>query len=200
MTYFYFARPGPASKQIYAIGKTAQFTLPVIWWAITDRARFKVPRPRGDGMLAGLLFGLFVTAGIITLYFGWLANHPALVPLVSEARRKTAEFGLTTPERFLLFSVFLALIHALLEEYYWRAFVFAELRHVVQVPRAILISSLGFMAHHVLILAVYFPGRFWTMALPFSLGVAAGGAVWAYIYHRFGNLYPAWVSHALVDA
>ena len=26
-----------------------------------------------------------------------------------------------------------------------------------------------------------------------------GGAVWAWIYHRSGSVWPCWLSHALVD-
>jgi membrane protease YdiL (CAAX protease family) len=35
---------------------------------------------------------------------------------------------------------------------------------------------------------------------PFSLSVAGGGVVWAWLYERTGSIYPAWVSHLLVDA
>ena len=61
-------------------------------------------------------------------------------------------------------------------------------------------SSLAFMAHHVFVLAYYFPGRFWIAAVPFSLGVAFGGGLWAWLYHRFQSLYAPWVSHLLADA
>jgi membrane protease YdiL (CAAX protease family) len=30
--------------------------------------------------------------------------------------------------------------------------------------------------------------------------VAAGGAVWAWVYHRSGSLLGPWLSHMLVDA
>ena len=26
-----------------------------------------------------------------------------------------------------------------------------------------------------------------------------GGAAWAWLYHRYGNLYAAWISHLIVD-
>jgi membrane protease YdiL (CAAX protease family) len=109
------------------------------------------------------------------------------------------KFGMTTPVRYLLFAVPFCLGHSLLEEYYWRWFVFGNLQRWIPVWPAIVLSSLAFMAHHVVILFVYFPGRFWSAAMPFSLCVAVGGAVWAWLYHCTKSLYAPWVSHAIVD-
>ena len=64
---------------------------------------------------------------------------------------------------------------------------------------ALLISSLGFMAHHVLLLATYFSWSSPAMYF-FSLSVAVGGAAWGWLYERTGSLYGAWFSHLLVDA
>ena len=72
-------------------------------------------------------------------------------------------------------ALFISVFHSLLEEYYWRWFVFGRLERSLPLAAAIGISSLAFMAHHVFVLAYYFPGRFWSAAVPFSLCVAAGG-------------------------
>ena len=34
----------------------------------------------------------------------------------------------------------------------------------------------------------------------FSVAVAVGGVVWAWIYQRSGSLYGPWMSHLLIDA
>ena len=75
-----------------------------------------------------------------------------------------------------------------------------KVRGVEAVRVLIGLSSLAFMAHHVIIVATFFPGRFLTLAVPLSFGVAVGGAFWAWLYDRTGSLYPAWLSHLLVDA
>jgi len=64
---------------------------------------------------------------------------------------------------------------------------------------AVAVSSLGFMAHHVIVLATYF-GLASPVTWIFSLGIAAGGAFWAWLYHRSGSLLGPWLSHLLVDA
>ena len=71
---------------------------------------------------------------------------------------------------------------------------------LVPVTASVALSSLAFMAHHVVVLWVYLPGGWWTAVVPFSLCVAGGGAVWAWLYDRTGSLYAPWVSHLLVDA
>jgi membrane protease YdiL (CAAX protease family) len=86
-----------------------------------------------------------------------------------------------------------------LEEYYWRWFVFARLRKLTTLPNAIVISSLGFMAHHVIVLSHYFGGLSFLSCF-FSLGVAIGGVVWSWLYARTHSLWGSWLSHALVDA
>ena len=66
-------------------------------------------------------------------------------------------------------------------------------------PAAILISSLGFMLHHVLLLGTFF-GYDAAATWVFSLAIAIGGAFWAWLYHRTNSLYPPWLSHLIVDA
>ena len=64
---------------------------------------------------------------------------------------------------------------------------------------AICISSLGFMAHHVILLATFFSWSSpWTYL--FSFSVVVGGAGWAWLYERDGSLYGPWISHLFVDA
>ena len=62
-----------------------------------------------------------------------------------------------------------------------------------------MVSSLGFMAHHVILLATYF-GITEPVTWVFSLAIAVGGTFWAWLYHRTGSLLGPWLSHLLVDA
>ena len=66
-------------------------------------------------------------------------------------------------------------------------------------PTAIVISSLGFMAHHVLVLGHFFGFNSFACWF-FSLCVAVGGAFWAWLYERTGSLLGPWLSHLLIDA
>ena len=112
---------------------------------------------------------------------------------------KLSGIGVTSAPIYAAVAIFYSLLHSLLEEYYWRWFLFGRLRDHLSFPAACTLSSLGFMAHHVVVLGTFMHERFWRLAVPCSLGVAVGGLAWAWIYHRSGSLAAAWLSHALTD-
>ena len=67
------------------------------------------------------------------------------------------------------------------------------------VVAAAVVSSVAFMAHHVILLGFYFGWTTpWTYL--FSVAVAIGGLVWAWLYQRSGSIVAAWLSHLVVDA
>jgi membrane protease YdiL (CAAX protease family) len=172
----------------------------MLYVAYFERAALRPVRPPLRGLAFGLGFGLLVAAAMLGLFFGGVGKSAAFAETPAKIHRLLQDAGVSTPARYLLLAFFYAALHSLLEEYYWRWFVFARLCRYLPLAAAIVVSALGFMAHHVVLLGVYFPGQFWTLALPLSLGVAIGGAVWAWIYHHTGSLYAAWLSHGLVDA
>jgi hypothetical protein len=193
------AQANPALQITYTAGKAAQFLLPVLCVLTWERRWPRPAAPNFRGLLFGVAFGLVVGAAILALFHLWLAHSPLLRETPAKLRAKVAEFGMDTPLGYVVLAAFISVIHSLLEEYYWRWFVFGNLRALVPVAAAILLSSLAFMAHHVVVLSIYFPGRFWTVAVPLSLCIAVGGAVWAWLYQRTGSIYPPWVSHMLID-
>jgi membrane protease YdiL (CAAX protease family) len=190
----------PWQQFTYAAGKCVQFAFPVVFlWGF--EGRFPRPgRPRFAGLLPGLAFGLAVAALIFALYFGALRHAPLLAETPARVRQKVQEFGITSAASYALFSAFICLAHSLLEEYYWRWFVFGQLRRLVALAPALLLSALAFMAHHVLVLHAFFPGQFLSAVVPLSLAIAAGGVVWAWLYERSGSVWSPWLSHLLVDA
>jgi hypothetical protein len=199
MTWLYFTDESRDAPFLYGFGKCIQFLLPALWWTAAEGKRLRLSAPRRDGIAVGVGFGVLTTAAILILYFVWLRESPIFASLKALAIAKATNFGLTTPARFAAFAIFLSAIHALLEEYYWRAFVFAEFRKQSSLTIAVVLSSLGFMAHHVVVLNYYFPEAFWRTTFPLSVGVAIGGAAWAIMYERYRTLYPTWLSHAIVD-
>jgi membrane protease YdiL (CAAX protease family) len=189
-----------AQQLAYGLGKGVQFAWPLICVALWERRLPRPALPSLRGLEMGVLFGLLVAGGIFGLYFGILRDTPIFGATPERLRHKLEEFDLASPAGFALFAGFVIVPHSLLEEYYWRWFVFGQLRRRLTLPSAILHSSLGFMAHHVIVLAVFFPEQWFTAVLPFSLCLAVGGAVWAWLYERSGSLYAPWLSHLLIDA
>jgi membrane protease YdiL (CAAX protease family) len=191
---------GRAQQIAYVAGKVIQFGFPVVLLALLDRRLPRPGRPNFKGLALGLGFGLLVAGVMLAVYFGALRGSSVLARTPASLQHKLTEVQMATPARYVVLAAFVVCAHSLLEEYFWRWFVFGQLRRLVSLAPAVVLSSLAFMAHHVIVLYVYLPGKFLSLAVPLSLAIAVGGAVWALLYDRSGSIWSPWLSHLLVDA
>lgn len=195
----------------YALGKGLQFGFPVVWvyrfarrpwpplWADPSfTATSGVFSPRG-GVIAGVSFGLVVAIAIVGLYHLLPADAVWFVQARRAIQGKVTDLGISSAGKFLALGLFYSLVHSAAEEYYWRWFVFRGLTAIVTRPQALVLSSLGFMAHHVILLGT-FTGYAHPATWLGSAAVAVGGFCWAWLYDRSGRLFGPWLSHLLVDA
>lgn len=192
----------PIQQTAYALGKCVQFGLPAFWVFVVEREPLCWIRPTRSGLGVNLVFGAAVVGLMMVLYRVWLNPTGYLAPGSPAGQailEKVQGFGVGGVWRYAALGAFYAVIHSGLEEYYWRWFVFGQLRRIMPLGAALLASSVGFMLHHVILLGVYFDWAFLPTAL-FSLAVAVGGFVWAWLYHRSGSLFGPWLGHLLVDA
>jgi membrane protease YdiL (CAAX protease family) len=205
-TWLYFigladgnASPSLAQQIAYVAGKVIQFLLPLAVVFLLER-RIPLPtRPRFDRVMLGIIFGLLVSAAMLGLYYCMLADSSIMGNASERLQEKVTQLGVNSPARFWLLAVAYVLGHSLFEEYYWRWFVFGQLRKLLPFGLAAALSSLAFMTHHVLLLFVYLPGYFWLAVVPLSLCIAVGGAFWCWLYERTGTVYAAWASHGIID-
>jgi membrane protease YdiL (CAAX protease family) len=203
MTWVYFVLLANSSElaqqTAYSIEKIVQFALPIVWIALVRRERLRWPPPNTRGLLLGIGFGLVVVGAMAALYFGWFRSSGEFSDEAQKMCEKLRGIGITTPAAYAAMAILYSLGHSLFEEYYWRWFVFGRLRNLVPMSAAIALSSLAFMAHHVVVLGVYFGwDNGWTYF--FSAATAVGGAYWAWLYNRTGSIYGPWISHLLLDA
>jgi membrane protease YdiL (CAAX protease family) len=184
----------------YTVSKIAQFAFPLlcVWLFRRGFSRPAVPELRG--LTAALGLGLLVVGGMLLLYYAWLRPTAFMADTSVRLGKEMQDFGLASATGFACFAVFITLLHSLLEEYYWRWFVFGWLKRCSSVGVAMLLSSVGFAAFHLVLLAEYFPGQFFLAVLPFGLCTGIGGLIWAWLYDRTGSIYVPWLSHLIVDA
>lgn len=200
--YFLVLAESPASRQqlAYTIGKVVQFVFPILWVkAVRKESLSSLFARSTKGIFEGILFGVMVTPAMVLGYSYWLGPLGIFQSAGSAIQEKLAGMNLDTPGRYLVLAAFYAAVHSLLEEYYWRWFVFGRLRTLFPVGWAISVSSVAFTLHHILVLGYYFGWTSWPCWL-FSLAVAGGGAYWAWLYQRSGNLWGTWIGHLAVDA
>ncbi|HMP17229.1 MAG TPA: CPBP family intramembrane metalloprotease [Gemmatales bacterium] len=212
MTYLYFfllAGQGSLTRIVYLLSKVATGLIPILWYCklyfeslrATSADLVLDQKPRHLlSFKIGLDFGLFTVAAILLFYYLWVLDMPLLQTVSVQVKAKLADAGATSLTRFLLLAGFLSILHSAFEEYYWRWFVYGRLATGLPWLWAAIISSVGFMLHHVLVLYHFLPGLdgIWLIVIC-SLGIGFGGFIWCAIYRYTGSLLGAWVAHLCAD-
>ena len=203
MAWLYFAQfVGQADwmRILYFLTKLLEFVIaatPIyIVWRTTGRLP-RFPIRSLHGVTWGLSFGLAVNGGMLALYFLMMRDSSVMSQAPAAIEERIRAFGVTAPGSFLIMAVFISMIHAALEEYFWRWYVFGQLRRGMPVTAALVVAAVGFTLHHVIIIHMFVPSWPWTLF--FSFAVMVGGGVWAWLYHKSGSLVGPWVSHMLID-
>jgi membrane protease YdiL (CAAX protease family) len=147
------------------------------------------------GAASGMVIGVAIIAGYLVILKPMGMMDSAKLVAIEKMR----SFGADSPLLLIAIAVFYAVLHSGFEEYYWRGLVFGGLKPYCGTGTAMLISSLAFMSHHVIILAKFF-GYSSIATYLMSLAVATGGLIWAVLFQRSSSLVPGWISHAIVDA
>ncbi len=201
LVYFVLLAHFPSSLQqaVYGVGKCANRNRPAFWFIWVLRGKLRRDWVGSKGIGVGIGFGAGVLLAMLMLYFYWLKPSGHLQGLEVQVIQKVRDLGLDSVGKYAATGLFYALAHSFLEEYYWRWFVFGQLQTRMGVSAGILLSSLGFMAHHIILLATFL-GWDSPLAYLFAGGVAIGGAVWAWIYAWSRSLLGPWLSHMLIDA
>lgn len=205
-TWLYFIQLSGTGWAIYAYAATkgVQFSFPVAWIYLVERAGRRRPLPRsgggtGRGLLLAIVSGVVVLGLVVALWRPILAASPAFERAPAAVAEKVASLGIDSGAKFFLLAAFYSVIHSFLEEYYWRWFVFGRFRRGLPFATAAVVSSLAFTLHHVLVVGTFL-GSFGPLTVLVSLVVTAAGLLWAWLYERTGHLSGPWISHALADA
>jgi uncharacterized protein len=201
LTWIYFAllknSPGTAQQAAFGIGKLIQFALPAICVLFLARRKQEWKAPALGVIGIALAIGVLEITGGLATYYLWLKPAGVFIEPVKEMLAKMRGFGLDSKLGLIALGAVYSLVHSLLEEYYWRWFVLRELP--LKPPAALVVSSVAFAAHHVIVLAGYFGWSSpWTYV--FTAFVAVGGLIFGWLYQRSGSLYAPWLAHAGADA
>ena len=203
VTWLYFVvlagRPTYWQQSAVLIGKSIQFAIPLVWVWLVQKPIRRDTRSFSSVWWHATVFGIAAVAGMLVAYHVWLKPSSIFETAGDTIRAKVQQLGILSTTAYLGLGIFYAVVHSGLEEYYWRWFVFGELESILSLKAAMVISSLGFTAHHVILLATCFG---WDSPLTYlgSFSVALGGAYWAWLYYVSGTIYRSWLSHLLVDA
>lgn len=208
ITWVYFvwlADAHPSRQQAaFGVGKGMQFLLfafVLYGWMGSEIKRWlgRWKEIRFSYWMAGLLSGLLIGGAIFTTYLWLMLPLGVMESVKVVAQAKLTAYGGDSVLGLAAIGLFYSLFHSGFEELYWRGFIYRGLSQRIADNGALILSSIGFMSHHVLVLGKFFGyGTPWTYVC--SAGVAVGGIIWGVMFRKTGSLWPAWLSHGIVDA
>ena len=194
--YFVLFSDHPWARVLY--GATKLFTL--LWPLLAVRFVLgeTLHNPLGNlrGQLRAVPLGALAGLLVVGLMAGLMATPAGAVVLQSAGtiRAKAQQLGILS--HYVAFAIFLSLVNSAVEEFYWRWFVYGQLRRLLPGWRAHALAAAAFAAHHVVVVTQFFPlGE----ALGFGVAVGLGGVIMSLLYERQRTLCGAWVCHLVVD-
>ncbi len=194
--YFVIFSGYTSARITFAVAKLFTIVWPVISICLILGTGFPKVKIGLKKHLQAVPVGIFCGTVIVVLIFV-LMRTPVGEVIVSNSDRiegKARELGFL--RHYLLFALLLSVVHSLIEEYYWRWFVFGRLKMVLNIYGAHILAGVSFAAHHTVIATQLFP-VFWGFVLGALAG--AGGIVWSVMYDRQRTIAGAWICHLIVD-
>ena len=182
---------------VYGMSKLFLVVWPVGATLLWEKEAFRLSRLVEQNHLKALPLGILSGGLIAALIVGTFKFSPwstYIQQFSGQVLGKAEDMKIL--DYYVPFAILISLGHSLLEEYYWRWYVYGRLRRLVGPKTAYLGASLAFAAHHYVVLGCFFP--IWFAAI-LGTGVAIGGGLWCWMYHKQQSLAGCWISHILVD-
>lgn len=198
LLYFVILKGTITARIVYGLVKLFMLAGPVVAVMSLEKEGLRLASFDWKNQIRAIPLGM-LTGGCIAAFMLLLYEYSALGDYVNhfagDVRQKAEQLGFL--DHYWSFGVFLSVGHSLLEEYYWRWFVFGRLRKFVKsAVSAGLLGSLAFAAHHYVVLGCFFSPL---GAVLFGSCVAIGGCLWCWMYNRQKTLVGCWLSHAIID-
>jgi membrane protease YdiL (CAAX protease family) len=144
-----------------------------------------------EGLLTGFITGIIFLA----LIFGTVSAFSESFFDSARLQKLLIDWNFTGGHHILLILILL-IVNPLLEEFYWREFMYAKLNQKMSIFNTLLITSLFYSLYHMLSLISLFK---WPINLLGVIPVFLAGMLWGYFRHKFQTLTPAVLCHMLAD-
>ena len=184
--------PGMVGQTVLVICQIWLLLLPIIWLLKVEDKPLQISKPTQFDWITGVIIGLLIFAIILTIYW-LLLQHWIDVNLVRKRLERVVKIDRQT---FKLGAAYFILINALIEEYFWRWFIYSRCEKLVSSQLAVFLTSLFFTLHHTIALAVFTDWRITSIG---SLAVFIAGIIWSEYYRRYRSIWSNYFSHAIAD-
>jgi uncharacterized protein len=146
-----------------------------------DKNRFKL----------GFIFGISSFLIVLAAYFIFKGSID-LNGIVSDLREKNI-----TPANFILIGLYVTLGNSLLEEFFFRGFIFLNLYNMKKEKLAYLYSSMLFGLYHIGIFKAWF--NIWLILLCL-VGLITVGFIFNWLNTKSNNFINSWLVHIFADS
>lgn len=100
------------------------------------------------------------------------------------------------PDRIIPLMIMMVLGNSILEEIYWRGYIFQRFRGIVAPHITIILTALFYTSYHLITTLSLFPSRY---ACLFSLVIFGAGIFWGHVRQRTGSIYFPILTHFMAD-
>lgn len=139
----------------------------------------------------GILIALGLGAAVYGVILGGYFLIRPFFDFYSIAGKLTQNAGVTK-ENFLFVSLYISFANSLLEEFFFRGFLFTNLKSSSTRNFAYGFSSVLFAAYHVAMMLGWFSPALFLLVM---VGLTAGGLIFNYLNERFGTVCVSWLVH-----
>ncbi|MBQ8359891.1 MAG: CPBP family intramembrane metalloprotease, partial [Oscillospiraceae bacterium] len=183
-------RPGYAVKSAI---KVAIFMLIPLIASRIDRGVLYLPllRPKKKGLLPAIALGVGIYAVILGGYF-------LVSPFFdfSQIAGALTENAGVTKENFLYVSLYISFANSFLEEFFFRGFVFTNLKHHTGRKLAYIFSAAAFSLYHVAMMIGWFSPALFLLVM---VGLVIGGMIFNWLNEKLDTIYCSWLTHMFAN-
>lgn len=142
-------------------------------------------------LLVAILLGLTVYLFIIGSYF----ISRTFIDLNNISASLGNDLNISG-KNFIYVAVYISFVNSLLEEFFFRGFVFLSLKRFTSRKFAYLLSSVSFSLYHVAIILNWFNIFIFILIL---IGLAIAGLLFDWLNEKNGNIYNSWLVHMFAN-
>ena len=183
-------RPGYAVKSAI---KVAMFMLVPLIASRIDRGvlYLQLLRPKKKGLLPAIALGV----GIYVVILGGYFLVSPFFDFSKIAGALTTNAGVTK-ENFLYVSLYISFANSFLEEFFFRGFVFTNLKQLSGRKLAYIFSAAAFSLYHVAMMIGWFSPVLFLFVV---VGLAAGGMIFNWLNEKLDTIYCSWLTHMFAN-
>ena len=142
-------------------------------------------------LIHSFILGIGVYLGILVVYFA-LKDFIDLSNIIEMLDKDIN----VNKDNFLLISMYISFINSLLEEFFFRGFIFLNLKRISGRKFAYIISAFAFSVYHLAIMGGWFSPIIFTIAM---IGLFVGALIFNYLNEKGGNIYNSWIVHMMAN-